>query len=232
MHNLGVIIITAFLTTILSTPMVAMAADDEDRIAALEQKVKDLEVNLLALRNTVSQFTDSERAREQLKQMKMYDEESFLKNVAESRTELVKLFLKADFRPNPRNEDNWTALMVAARKGQSDIVQLLLKAGANVNAKEGGDGQTALIIAAWSRHNEIVQLLLNEGAKVDLKNENGQTALHVATEFGDTDIVQSLLEKGADVNALKHDHETALIVAARKGYADIVQSLLTTIVLR
>jgi hypothetical protein len=95
-------------------------------------------------------------------------------------------------------------LMTAALLGHTEIVQLFLEKGADVNAKDN-DGWTALMIAAEKGHSEIVQLLLEKGADVNAKDNDGVTALMFAAANGHTEIVQLLLEKGADVNAETND---------------------------
>lgn len=66
--------------------------------------------------------------------------------------------------------------------GNVDMIKLLLKHNANVNAKTI-DGLTPLMIAAWSTishtiKSQIVQILMDHGADInDVENE-GRTALH------------------------------------------------------
>ena len=48
----------------------------------------------------------------------------------------------------------------AARKGHKDVVELLLKNGADIHA----ENDYALRMAAWNGHKDIVELLLENGA--------------------------------------------------------------------
>jgi len=80
---------------------------------------------------------------------------------------------------NAKDKYGETALMFAAEKGHTEIVQLLLQKGADVNAKTNSD-RTALMLAAAKAHTEIVQLLLKNGADVNAKNKYGQTAYDLA----------------------------------------------------
>jgi serine/threonine-protein phosphatase 6 regulatory ankyrin repeat subunit B len=67
---------------------------------------------------------------------------------------------------NAKTEDErgGIALMMAAGYGQSDIVKLLLDAGADVNAQDVR-GRTASMWAEKKGHTELVELLKKAGAK-------------------------------------------------------------------
>ena len=70
---------------------------------------------------------------------------------------------------NPRNQQ--TALHIAARQGDVDLIKLLLSHGAHVN---GGtvDLMTPLHEACFGGHPEAVDILISEGAEVHLKRVN------------------------------------------------------------
>ena len=122
-----------------------------------------------------------------------------------------------------RNGD--TALIVAAGKGHTDIVELLVGAGADVN-KADKIGLTALMYAVQDGHADIMKLLFKARADVNQADSGGLTALMLAAEVGDMDIVRLLLEAGADVNKADNDGLTALMLAAKHGHTDIVNVLL------
>ena len=70
---------------------------------------------------------------------------------------------------NPEGEDRGTPLQAALEAGNFKIAQALIKAGANVNAKDG-EGKTPLMIAAFHGGNcDIIEALLNAGAKINEK---------------------------------------------------------------
>ena len=84
----------------------------------------------------------------------------------------------ADFEET--DNDGGTALIWASRKGSLKSVEVLLKHGANVNARTRAYSDTALMFAAMNGHLEIVELLLFHGADLTLKQNGGETALSLA----------------------------------------------------
>lgn len=89
-----------------------------------------------------------------------------------------------------------SALMMAALKGDTEGVKLLLERGAKVNQP----GWSALHYAASGPEPEIVGTLLERGAEVDAVSPNGTTPLMMAAQYGSEDSVKLLLERGADPN--------------------------------
>jgi ankyrin repeat protein len=118
-------------------------------------------------------------------------------------------------------------LIDAAKNGSVADVEAALADGADINAKDVGNGITALIWASQNNHIDVVKLLLDNGADVNVKNSNGVTSLIMAIQNSSTDIVKLLLDKGAEVNTARPDDSvTPLIMALWKGNADIVKLLL------
>ena len=104
-----------------------------------------------------------------------------------------------------------TPLHVAARHNtRPEVVALLIKAGADVDAK-GKHGRTPLHRAARSNENpEIVELLVKSGLDVDTRNSFGRTPLHYAADNGNPEVLTVLLEAGANVNARDDSGATPL----------------------
>ncbi|KAL7929360.1 ankyrin repeat-containing domain protein [Trichoderma chlorosporum] len=110
--------------------------------------------------------------------------------------QLVKL---PHVKVNTKGYRDLTPLQVACKKGREDIVEILLDAGAAIEA--GGDGTTALHCAVQEQMESTVKLLTARGADVNFVNIHGLTALHTAAQMGYSAIFEYLLEGGADVNA-------------------------------
>ena len=95
-------------------------------------------------------------------------------------------------------------ILYAAARGSAPIVEMLLDAGIDPNARYRAD-LTALMWAAGHPDNtpvdaalRTVKLLLSRGAKVDLIDDRGRDALMIAAGLGHGAIAQALLDAGAD----------------------------------
>ena len=120
-----------------------------------------------------------------------------------------------------------TPLHVATSKNAVAIVDVLIAAGADINAQEGKRQETPLHIAARLGHSEAVGALLRHGADVDERNGDGCSALHIAAEDGSAAIVEALLAAGAKLNLRGGEHDsTALGLATRRGHVDVVDALI------
>jgi ankyrin repeat protein len=96
--------------------------------------------------------------------------------------------------PNAKNSYGWTALILASMNGHKEIVELLLKNGADIEAKDS-DGRTALMWASTYGHSAIVELLLKNGADIEAKDSHGWTALIWASARGHKEIVELLAQE-------------------------------------
>lgn len=100
-----------------------------------------------------------------------------------------------------------SALQVGALHGYSNIVQLLLEYGANVNAttmpNELVSDNTALMLAAANGHLEVVELLLAHGSNINAHLSTGvlnnMTVVMAAVNGGHYDVATLLIERGANV---------------------------------
>jgi ankyrin repeat protein len=117
-----------------------------------------------------------------------------------------------------------TALGVAAKIGNIEVMRLLIDRGAEVNERVAGD-MTPLKMASIFGKTEAVRFLLEKGAVVDGVNSFHQTPLMLAASQGRTEIVKCLIENGAKINCRDKDRMTALMSAAQYGRTEVVKYL-------
>jgi ankyrin repeat protein len=115
-----------------------------------------------------------------------------------------------------RNAQDESPLMMAALKGQTEMVRQLIARGADVNKP----GWAPLHYAATSGQLEIMDLLLENHAFIDAESPNGTTPLMMAAMYGSTAGVKLLLEAGADTAMKNQLGMTASDFALRVGRQD------------
>ncbi|MCJ7449416.1 MAG: ankyrin repeat domain-containing protein [Bacteroidales bacterium] len=129
------------------------------------------------------------------------------------------------------NAAGYMALHVAAIEGHTDVVELLLASGADINRPSASDESgrsTPLHCAAYYGQLDVVQLLLSKGANIEAKEINGCTPLHIASFMGQNKVVEFLISKGANLEAKdERNRTTPLLWAVAAGKIDVVETLLS-----
>ena len=128
---------------------------------------------------------------------------------------------------NASQGDGMTALHWASMNGRTDLVEMLLYAGATVQPSTRLGGYTPLHLASNEGHAAVVLELLGGGADPDVMTTTGVSALHLAAESGDPETVQALIDSGATVDIPdQYRQRTPLMFAAAYGRTDVVRTLL------
>ncbi|KAJ5710568.1 ankyrin repeat-containing domain protein [Penicillium malachiteum] len=114
----------------------------------------------------------------------------------------------------------------AAAVGDVAICQILIHAGADIDATNGPDLQTPLLYALRRDNFQCAKMLLEACANPNFAAAGGERPLHVACQYcRDSDSVKLLLQYKADVNP-PTIRRTPLQIAARRGRSDLVRLLL------
>ena len=132
---------------------------------------------------------------------------------------------KADV--NAPQGDGMTALHWAAYRGDTEMADALVKAGANVKAVTRNGNITPFSLACQNGNAAMIELLLKAGADPNGVILEGQTPLMTAAHSGNLDAVNVLLSHGVNVNAVEPFRgQTALMWAAAEKHPAIVKALL------
>jgi ankyrin repeat protein len=151
--------------------------------------------------------------------------------------ELVSYLTKIGVNPNPQNTSTcYPALLNATRRGDKEMVELLLNFGADINASSSRYSYPSpLVSAAGNGDSQLVQLLLDCGMHTEDRCLRQQTALGIATYQGHSELARQLLDAGAAVHTpvfnvyyrLAYTYHSALYEAVAEGHRSVVEVLLT-----
>lgn len=137
-------------------------------------------------------------------------------------SEVLGLLLQPPVQVSASDSRGNKPLHLAAHRGIVEIVEELLKAGAEPHAKNGAD-ETPLF---WSGTAAVAVALLRSRAETNARDWVGRTPLHaVAMASGEReDVVQVLLTHRANANAVDRMGSTAAAYAFRPAVLDLLKS--------
>jgi len=140
----------------------------------------------------------------------------------------VRALLQQGADVNAAHGDGMTALHWASERGDAQLAEMLIYAGAGVRAVTRIGNYTPLHLAGKSGSAPVVALLIDAGADVNAVTTNsGATTLHFAAASGSAEAVAVLIEKGANINAQEMAYEqTPLVFAAALNRVDVIKVLL------
>lgn len=130
--------------------------------------------------------------------------------------------LKKGISINTKNKDEDTALYLAAKQDNAEVVKFLLNHGAELHSKfsfSEWEPLTNFNFLRWAAEEgleNIVKFLVQEGANVYEKDRSGRTLLELAVLGGNERIVEYLLDFGVDANEIDVHGGTALHAAAKQ----------------
>lgn len=139
---------------------------------------------------------------------------------------VVQLLIARGASPNCVHPEEYSPLIFLCEDGNLELVELLIKAGAEVNHQVLKNKKTALYAACEFDQYEIVQLLLSNGATIT--NSSTFSPLLIAVTCNHIRILELLLQQpNIKVDTLFTDENaTALFLGCAKGFFNVVQLLL------
>jgi hypothetical protein len=116
--------------------------------------------------------------------------------------------------------------MAAAEMGYDYIIELLLRKGANINAKDI-DGETPLFYAARGNNVRTMKLLLDRGADPKSGPAKGPSILHfMAEDDSMTGLLDIMVEKGVSLTLQDEEGNTPLHIAVANKAINMIRELL------
>jgi ankyrin repeat protein len=107
-------------------------------------------------------------------------------------------------------------------------IRLLLKKGADVNAKDG-NRRTPLMHAAQGGHDALCRLLIKKGADIDARDDGNETALMKAAMCGHSKICALLIRSGASMGFVNSLGNSALKLAMLNNRSKVVKVMLKAV---
>ena len=126
---------------------------------------------------------------------------------------------------NSKTEDGRTPLHVAVIGDHKELVEYLIREGANIDALDK-EGRTPLLNAIMLKKPELAHSLIKLGADVKIKCKEGANAIIYALFFGPEDLIEPILDSGQDVNERYEGGVTLIQGAAALGHKNALNILL------
>jgi ankyrin repeat protein len=146
----------------------------------------------------------------------------------ENKLDGAKILIENGYDVNKKDSNFFTPLLYAVYNKQYDIIDQLIKKGADVNYNGAEGDHNPMIWAINNQENKIINLLLDAGFNVNNPNRNYETPLHIALSNKNTSptIISKLLYHG-DLNAVANDGQTPLHLVCKyhnwKNYNEILK---------
>ncbi|MDD2830056.1 MAG: ankyrin repeat domain-containing protein [Sulfuricurvum sp.] len=90
-----------------------------------------------------------------------------------------------------RSDNNKSILMYASWVGNGDMVEYLVRQGADINAQDSSNA-TALHLAIWKDHTDIALFLLDHGASSTIMSVDGMMASDIAMIRSNTKVMERI----------------------------------------
>lgn len=131
---------------------------------------------------------------------------------------------------NPDPNFGFTVLIFCCQEGRSNLVDALLKSGANPNQANRKTGTTPLQAAIDGGHLDAVNLLIQSGANINQPTKDGSLPLFLSVALGALDVVMPLFDEykrqGGQIDTPDLNGETLLLTAIKSKNLQLINFLL------
>ena len=118
-----------------------------------------------------------------------------------------------------------TPLHDASHECKPEVVSMMLRSGADLEACDIETGIRPLHVAAKKGCLQACELLIRHGAEINAQTREGATALHLAAFAGHAEVVVLLLKYVANHTLQDMQGHTAMHYAQQAGHLDIVKHI-------
>jgi len=133
---------------------------------------------------------------------------------------------QAQTAPTAQEIAAYAGLHAAAAKGDADEIARLVKAGANLEARDA-HGRTPLMVAAFRRDVATARTLIAAGADLNALDRQAYDVITIAAVLDDLEMLKLAIASGGNTAAITSPYKgTALIAAAHLGHAEVVAALI------
>jgi len=132
------------------------------------------------------------------------DQVAYTQALRDGDVKTVQKFLNAGLDVNEQFF-TWTALQIAANKGQLAVVKLLVEKGADINYKHPITKMTSFHLAAYENYPEVVKYLASKGADINAKMGGDVSIIRALRDAGNTKMVDFLMSLGVKDDGCKEE---------------------------
>ena len=123
------------------------------------------------------------------------------------------------------------ALLLAAKTGNLELTDLLLKKGALIDAR-GMNEETPILAASENNHHDVAHFLIENNAKLCLSDENGNSMLHIACKHCYPEIAELVLQCSKSISLLRHININNETPIERANNEEMIRFVLVRAILR
>ena len=126
----------------------------------------------------------------------------------------VRWLIEQGVDVNHCDKKGFTAVHIAAKQGNLDVLKLLKESGANIHVEDNEGSYSVLLAAIGTGDCNTVRWLIEQGVDVNHCDKNGFTAVHIAAMQGNLDVVKLLKESGANIHVENNEGSYSVMLAA------------------
>lgn len=159
-----------------------------------------------------------------------YNTNSLIRAIHTKDLKMVKLFVRSGFNLNDLATSGDTPICIAAEKGDSDIVNILMQGDVNLLKKNRSNGLTPIFCAIKGNNVQILEKFAGAGVGINARSDlaEGIAPLHYAAALGLDNMVSYLVNNGANVNILDVGGQTPLHKAITQDNIVVLYVLLNS----